>query len=110
MPLDTNFISWLLTIIAATAAVYFNFKSSKRDDNKERRSDEIDLITNIKVLLQEYRVRLETLTKERDDAAQLIINLRAEILLLEQRIRDMRLEVLELNQIIIKTARDNLVK
>jgi hypothetical protein len=110
MQITTELISWILTIIAAGTAVYFNYRSSRRDDNKERRSDELDLIANIRVLLQEYRTRLETLTKERDDAAQLIINLRAEILLLEQRIRDMRLEVLELNQIIIKTTRDNLVK
>ena len=106
MQITTELISWILTIIAAGTAVYFNFKSSRRDDSKSRRENESGVIADLKLLLQEYRTRLEALTGEALTATAKISGLEAEIVLLERRIRDMRLEVLELNQIIINTARD----
>ena len=105
MSLDTNLISWALTVVAALTAVYFNFKSSKREDSAERRGYDSGVVADLKMLLQEYRTRLDGMVIERDQAALKIISLEAEIVLLERRIKDIRLEVLELNQDIIQAAR-----
>ena len=110
MSIDTNLISWALTVVAALTAVYFNFRSSKRDDATERRGYDSGVVADLRSLLQEYRTQLASVTLERDASALQIVDLKEEVKKLELRIRDMRLEVLELNQAIIVTARENALR